>query len=126
MLLIHSIIHWPYFGRMHSKDLLEKRKDLKLDVLVRVVFVGSEGHNHLNILRKIATGENSVCSNNHALPVVAELHFEDIIFCLFPKTASAVEEEYGYWAENPVGDVIEMIMQISEVSLVFFFSAIFG
>ena len=95
-----------------------------LEVIVRVVVVGSDGHDHLKILRKIAAGENSILSNNHTLPMVAELQFEDIIFCLFPKTASAVEETYGYWVKDPVGDVLfEMIMQIlSEVSLVFFFS----
>ena len=86
--------------------------------MVRVIVVGSEGHSHLKILRKIATEENSILSNNHTLPMVAELQFEDIIFCLFPKTASVVEEAYDYWAKNSVGDVIEMIMQMLEVRLI--------
>ena len=87
--------------------------------MVQVVVVGSEGHSHLKILPKIAAGENSILSNNHTLPMVAELQFEDIIFCLFPKTASVVEEAYDYWAKNSVGDVIEMIMQMLEVRLIF-------
>ena len=90
-----------------------------LEVIVRVVVVGSDGHDHLKILRKIAAGENSILSNNHTLPMVAELQFEDIIFCLIPKTASLVEEAYDYWAKNSVGDVIEMIMQMLEVRLIF-------
>ena len=90
-----------------------------LEVIVRVVVVGSDGHDHLKILRKIAAGENSILSNNHTLPMVAELQFEDIIFCLFPKTAAVVEQAYDYWAKNSVGDVVEMIMQMLEVRIKF-------
>ena len=86
---------------------------------MRVVVVGSDGHDHLKILRKIAAGENSILSNNHTLPMVAELQFEDIIFCLFPKTAAVVEQAYDYWAKNSVGDVVEMIMQMLEVRIKF-------
>ena len=51
--------------------------------------------------------------------MVAELQFEDIVFCLFPKTAEVVEQAYDYWAKNSVGDLIEMIMQMLEVRLIF-------
>jgi hypothetical protein len=81
--------------------------------------IGKEGHDHLKILRSIATGEKSLFSNNHTLPMFAELQFEDIIFGIFPKVGGEVREAYGFWAKNSVGDIIEMLMQMLEVSLTF-------
>ena len=90
-----------------------------LDVVIRVIVTGNEGHNHLKILRKIATGENSLFSNNHALPMFAEFQFEDIIFGIFPKVGGEMSYAYGYWAKNSVGDIVEMLMQMLEVSFSF-------
>ena len=90
-----------------------------LDVVIRVVVIGNEGHDHLKILRKIATGENSLLSNNHVLPMVAEFQFEDIIFGIFPKVGGDMRGMYGLWAKNSVGDIIEMLMQMLEVSFTF-------
>ena len=90
-----------------------------LDVVIRVIVIGNEGHDHLKILRTIATGENSLLSNNHALPMVAEFQFEDIIFGIFPKVGGEITYMYGYWPKNSVGDIIEMLMQMLEVSFTF-------
>ena len=49
----------------------------------------------------------------------AEFQFEDIIFGIFPKVGGEVKRAYGYWAKNSVGDIIEMLMQMLEVSLTF-------
>jgi hypothetical protein len=87
-----------------------------LDVVVRVIVIGNEGHDHLKILRTIATGENSLFSNNHALPMFAEFQFEDIIFGIFPKVGGEMVSAFSYWANNSVGDIIEMLMQMLEVS----------
>ena len=46
----------------------------------------------------------------------AEFQFEDIIFGIFPKVGSGISYAYGYWAKNSVGDIIEMLMQMLEVS----------
>jgi hypothetical protein len=90
-----------------------------LDVVIRVIVIGDEGHNHLKILRTIATGEKSLFSNNHTLPMFAELQFEDIVFGIFPKVGEEVKRAYGFWAKNSVGDIIEMLMQMLEVSFTF-------
>ncbi|RDB23418.1 Serine/threonine-protein kinase ksp1 [Hypsizygus marmoreus] len=84
------------------------------DVIIRVIVVGREGHEHLKILRRIASGENSLLSNNHALPMFAEFQFEDIIFGIFPKVGASIEDLYGYWARNSVGDVVDILMQMLE------------
>jgi hypothetical protein len=92
-----------------------------LDVVIRVIVIGNEGHDHLKILRTIATGENSLFSNNHALPMFAEFQFEDIIFGIFPKVGGGMLYlyRYGSWAKNSVGDIIEILMQMLEVSFTF-------
>ena len=90
-----------------------------LDVVIRVIVIGNEGYDHLKILRTIATGEKSLFSNNHTLPMFAELQFEDIIFGIFPKVGGEIGSAYGYWAKNSVGDIIEMLMQMLEVRFTF-------
>ena len=93
-----------------------------LDVVIRVIVIGNEGHDHLKILRTIATGENSLFSNNHALPMFAEFQFEDITFGIFPKVGADggdMTRAYDDWTKNSVGDIIEMLMQMLEVSFTF-------
>ena len=89
------------------------------DVVIRVIVIGKEGHNHLKILRTIATGEKILFSNNHALPMFAEFQFEDIIFGIFPKVGGEITYAYDHWAMNSVGDIIDMLMQMLEVSYIF-------
>ncbi|KAF8815276.1 hypothetical protein BYT27DRAFT_6735503 [Phlegmacium glaucopus] len=84
------------------------------DVIVRVITIGNEGHDHLKILRRIATGKDSLWSDNHALPMLAEFEWEDIIFGIFPKVGGTVEYAYDFWPKNSVGDIIEMLMQMLE------------
>ena len=70
-----------------------------LDVVIRVIVIGDEGQDHLK-LRTIATGENSLFSNNYALPMIAEFQFEDIIFGIFPKVGGEMFYAYRYWAKK--------------------------
>lgn len=77
--------------------------------------MGNEGHEHLKILRRIATGKESLLSNNHTLSMLAEFQLEDITFGIFPKVGGTVRHAYDYWAKNSVGDIIEMLMQMLEV-----------
>jgi hypothetical protein len=83
---------------------------------MRVIVIKSEGHDHLKILKRLAVGENSLLSNNHTLPMIAELQFEDIILGVFPKVGAGLRNAYGSWTKNSVGDIIDMVMQMLEVS----------
>ena len=49
----------------------------------------------------------------------SEFEFEDIIFGVFPKVGSDMVQAYGFWAKNSVGDIVQMILQMLEVSLPF-------
>jgi hypothetical protein len=88
-----------------------------LDVIIRVIVIRNEGHDHLKILRTIATGENSLLSTNHTLPMIMEFQFEDIIFGIFPKVGAEMFIAFGFWPNNSVGDIIDMLMQMLEVRL---------
>ncbi|KIJ97775.1 hypothetical protein K443DRAFT_9653 [Laccaria amethystina LaAM-08-1] len=84
------------------------------DVIVRVIVVGREGHEHLKILRKFATGEHSLYSNNHALPMFSEFQLDDVVFGFFPKVGASMLDIYYFWARNSVGDIVYMLMQMLE------------
>ena len=86
-----------------------------LDIIIRVIVIRDEGHNHLNILRTIATGENCLLSTNHTLPMFMEFQFEDI----FPRVGGEMLYALGFWPDNSVGDIIDMLLQMLEVSFTY-------
>ena len=45
-----------------------------------------------------------------------EFQFEDIVFGIFPKVAADVMYAFGIWPYNSVGDIIDMLLQMLEVS----------
>ena len=51
--------------------------------------------------------------------MVMEFQFEDIIFGVFPKAGGDMSLAFGFWPNNSVGDVIDMLMQMLEVSFYF-------
>lgn len=93
--------------------------------MIRVVTVGGEGHDHLKILRTLATGEKSLLSNNHTLPLLAEFQLEDITFCVFPKAAETAHRAYeATKTMNSVGDILDMYMQMLEVRTFYVISSL--
>ena len=91
------------------------------DAVIRAIVIGKEGHDHLKILRTIATGENSLFSNNHTLPMFCRVSVRRYHFWhFFPKVGGDVLCAYDYWAKNSVGDIIEMLMQMLEVGFTFY------
>ncbi|CAL1711522.1 unnamed protein product [Somion occarium] len=84
------------------------------DVAIRVVAVKDQGHEQLRILKKVASGCLSLLSNNHSLPMLRDFEFEDITFGIFPLVGGCLDDAYGYWARNSVGDIIDMVMQALE------------
>ena len=47
-----------------------------------------------------------------------EFRFEDIIFGIFPKVGAEMLDAFGYWPNNSVGDIIDMLLQMLEVRYV--------
>ena len=63
----------------------------------------------------MAQGPQSLFSENHMLQMLEEVQFDDITFGIFPRVGSSLSEAYGRWAQNSVGDVLDMLMQALEV-----------
>ena len=47
-----------------------------------------------------------------------EFQFEDIVFGIFPKVGAEMLYAFGFWPKNSVGDIIDMLMQMLEVSFI--------
>ncbi|CAL1711544.1 unnamed protein product [Somion occarium] len=84
------------------------------DVAIRVIIVNQDGHEQLKFLKRIAAGPLSLLSSNHTLPMLRVFHYEDITFGIFPRTAGCMEEAFGSWPRNSVGDVLDMVLQALE------------
>jgi hypothetical protein len=85
-----------------------------LDVIIRVIVIGNEGHDHLKILRRIATQERTACSAITMLFPCLQIFSSKIsyfIFGIFPKVGGEMLSTYGESAKNSVGDIIQMLMQ---------------
>ena len=85
------------------------------NVAIRIMSVGDDGKAQMQILRKIARGNISLFSENHVAPLWREVSIGDLTFALFPFIGYNLENCYGLWARNSVGDIIDMIMQALEV-----------
>ncbi|EIW51783.1 uncharacterized protein TRAVEDRAFT_136543 [Trametes versicolor FP-101664 SS1] len=84
------------------------------DVVIRVIRVGSEGQNQLDVLQCMARGPYSQATPNHAIPLFELFELEDITFGIFPRVGFSMADAYDSWAENSVGDVIDMVLQCLE------------
>ncbi|KAL1937618.1 hypothetical protein VTO73DRAFT_13004 [Trametes versicolor] len=83
-------------------------------VVIRVLAMGDEGREHVDILKLIARGAYSLLSLNHTVPLLELLEFEDITFGVFPKIGTDMRVLSGEWNQNSVGDILDMIMQCLE------------
>ena len=45
-----------------------------------------------------------------------EFEFEDIVFGIFPLVGAEMTYMFDFWLGNSVGDIIDMLMQMLEVS----------
>ena len=84
-------------------------------MVVRVVCIAEEGKDHLKLLRKLSKATRSLLIENHIVPLWGEAQFEDIVFTICPLVGHSMEDCYGCWAKNSVGDIIDMFIQALEV-----------
>ena len=53
-----------------------------------------------------------------------EFQFEDIVFGIFPKVGAEILDAFGFWPKNSAGDIVDMLMQMLEVSLTYDMSSL--
>lgn len=87
------------------------------DVFVRVLGAGGEGNSHVRAIRKLATGGESVKTNNHVLPLLQEILVEDVVLGVFPMVSVCMR--MAMWNDTSyrtsVADVLDMFVQALEV-----------
>ncbi|PIL28154.1 hypothetical protein GSI_09691 [Ganoderma sinense ZZ0214-1] len=88
------------------------------DVVFRVLAIGKEGREHVDLLKKFGRGSYSLIGSNHILPLLDMIDLDGITFGVFPKVAYSCSDLYHGWAESSVGDILDMIAQCLE-ALVF-------
>jgi hypothetical protein len=104
---------------MQEDDLLQNpliralRSHGGQDVIMRVVVIGDSGRKHLDILRVLATAPQVLISANHTLPMIREAQLGHITFGVFPLVGYTL---YASWANDSVGDILDMLLQALEVS----------
>ncbi|KAJ3017152.1 hypothetical protein NUW54_g650 [Trametes sanguinea] len=86
-------------------------------VVIRVLAIGKVGRRHIDILKIAGRGPYSLVTWNHTIPLLDLIDFEDITFGVFPKVGDTLVAAYDGWAENSLGDVLDMILQCLEVSI---------
>ena len=89
--------------------------------MIRIAAMGEHGRRHIEILRKIAIGTRSILTDNHVVPLWKEVEYEDISFIVSPYVAHSMDDCYGAWVKNSVGDIIDMLLQALEVSVQYVF-----
>ncbi|KAA1478272.1 hypothetical protein DENSPDRAFT_663261 [Dentipellis sp. KUC8613] len=85
------------------------------DGIIRVVTLRDEGRVHLEILRKVATEPLALLTNNHMLPMLAEITSDPVTFCVFPIVGGGtIRRAYDEWPKSSVGDILDMLIQALE------------
>ncbi|CDO75226.1 hypothetical protein BN946_scf184895.g6 [Trametes cinnabarina] len=108
-----TVLHIFQFMSMNGLCRPARVKDGR-DVVIRVLAVGQRGRDHIHILRHIARGAHAFYNSNHTIPLFETVDFEDITFGIFPKVGFGLVDAYGGWAQNSVGDIIDMLRQCLE------------
>ncbi|KJA17228.1 hypothetical protein HYPSUDRAFT_70886 [Hypholoma sublateritium FD-334 SS-4] len=98
-----------YSGLQHAA-----RKD-KHHYVIRVMSVGADGLDELNILRFLSQPPDNLLSNNHILPMISEIVYHDIVFGVFPLLGERVQNAMlPMIHKSTIEDVVYMIMQALE------------
>ena len=89
------------------------------DCVLRVLTAGGQGHDHLRLMRRLSRPPGALLCNNHILPLIDEIVFEDIVIGVFPKVMNWLgEATYGVYITS-VEDGLYMILQAFEVRPLF-------
>ncbi|KAK6981336.1 hypothetical protein R3P38DRAFT_2578554, partial [Favolaschia claudopus] len=84
---------------------------------IETICAGSERQNQLRILRKLATGANVMRPSNHVLPMFEEMHFDDIVFGVFPFLTTPLDPMFFCTSWTSSENLLNLIVQMLEVRI---------
>ncbi|KDR77468.1 hypothetical protein GALMADRAFT_95203 [Galerina marginata CBS 339.88] len=84
------------------------------DFILRVMTAGGQGHNHLDIMRRLSRPPDILRSQNHVLPMLDEIVFEDIVIGIFPRCSYNFTEAADMDEFASVEDLLYMVLQALE------------
>jgi hypothetical protein len=93
------------------------------DCVLRVLTAGGQGHDHLCMMRRLSRPPDALLCNNHILPLIDEIIFEDIVIGVFPKVMHYLGEVADGFYMTSVEDVLYMVLQAFEVRQFFCFDS---
>ena len=70
------------------------------------------GETHRMALSCVATGNNALRGNNHAVPVLREIVLDDKIFAVFPLMAEGFDDAWFY-RFSEVLDAVEQVLEVT-------------
>ncbi|KAH9480122.1 hypothetical protein JR316_0006719 [Psilocybe cubensis] len=109
-----SIVRWPHFINFNGLSHAARSINAKRDAILRLVASGGQGGTHLRIMRRLSSPPDILMSNNHILPFIDEISYQDIVVLSFPKLISSLQECLDTARDNSVEDILYMVAQTFE------------
>ncbi|PPQ80003.1 LOW QUALITY PROTEIN: hypothetical protein CVT25_001409, partial [Psilocybe cyanescens] len=79
-----SLMNWNHFLVLNGISHAARRLHDSQDVILRVITAGGQGHTHLKIYRRLIAPPDILMSNNHILPILHEIIYQDITIVAVP------------------------------------------
>ncbi|PPQ80778.1 hypothetical protein CVT25_001915, partial [Psilocybe cyanescens] len=109
-----SLVRWKRFLTTRVGLRHAARMDGVRDVVLRVIVASGEGGTHLQILKRLSSPPDILLSNNHILPILYEITFQDIVILAVPKLILDLSEVISPRFSNSVEDMLYMVLQAFE------------
>ncbi|PPQ91190.1 hypothetical protein CVT25_001206 [Psilocybe cyanescens] len=107
-------VNWKIFLADNGLSHAARRLHDSQDVVLRVVTAGGQGHTHLRIHRRLAALPGILMSNNHILPILQEIVYQDITIVVVPKLIFDLNRVLRSRCRNSLEDVLYMVLQVFE------------
>ncbi|KAF8884760.1 kinase-like domain-containing protein [Gymnopilus junonius] len=87
---------------------------IKRDCVLRILTAGGQGVTVLRLLRRLSQPPESLFANNHILPLIDEIIFDDIVIGVFPRLLLDLDYALLPFNGNSVEDSLHMILEALE------------
>ncbi|PPQ76881.1 hypothetical protein CVT26_001440 [Gymnopilus dilepis] len=107
-----SSIHVEEFHVQNAlSNIARTTSGIRRDCVLRVITAGDQGLDHLRILHRLSESPGALLSNNHVLPFIDKILFEDITIGVFPRLSYNLESVFLPLCHNSAEDILYMVLQ---------------